>query len=125
MGRKTGNPVGRPKGSKTKRSVGRPKGQAAVIKEYQERMYRSPKSKAVLESIYDAALDNDHKNQAAAWKLVIDRLLPLSHFEKDKLNSGRGSIEININTSDSKVEGKVVDEPVDVEFTEVERPDDN
>ena len=51
---------------------GRPKGDAAIINEYKSRMLSSPKSRLVLESIFDAALDNEHKNQAAAWKLVVD-----------------------------------------------------
>jgi hypothetical protein len=44
----------------------------------------SPKSRKVLDSILDAALDDEHKNQAAAWKLLVDRMLPMSYFEKDK-----------------------------------------
>ena len=77
--------------------VGRPKGDAAIINEYKARMLASPKSKAVLETIFDAALDNDHKNQAAAWKLIMDRMLPVGAFEKDVVkDSGRGAIQINI-----------------------------
>tara|TARA_R110000764_G_scaffold118581_2_gene206145 strand:+ start:1364 stop:1792 length:429 start_codon:yes stop_codon:yes gene_type:complete len=75
---------------------GRPKGDAAIINEYKTRMLTSPKSKKVLESIFDAALNDDHKNQAAAWKLVIDRVLPASYFEKDKAGGGRGGINISI-----------------------------
>jgi hypothetical protein len=60
-------------------------------------MLASPKSKKVLESIFDAALDDEHKNQAAAWKLVMDRILPVAAFEKDVAgNSGRNAIQINI-----------------------------
>jgi len=59
-------------------------------------MLTSPKSKRVLESIFDAALDDDHKNQAAAWKLVMDRVLPTSYFEKDKLGGSKGGINISI-----------------------------
>jgi hypothetical protein len=59
-------------------------------------MLASPKSRLVLEKIYDAALDDEHKNQSAAWKLLMDRLLPLSHFEKDKENGGRPSVSITI-----------------------------
>lgn len=75
---------------------GRPKGDAAIINEYKTRMLTSPKSKRVLESIFDAALDDDHKNQAAAWKLVMDRVLPTSYFEKDKLGGSKGGINISI-----------------------------
>ena len=53
------------KGGRSK--VGRPKGDAAIINEYKARMLASPKSKYVLDTIFDAALDNDHKNQAAAY----------------------------------------------------------
>ena len=76
---------------------GRPKGDAAIINEYKARMLSSPKSVKVLEAIFDAALDNDHKNQAAAWKLVMDRVLPTAAFEKDVIKSGgKNSISINI-----------------------------
>ena len=77
-------------------AVGRPKGDASIINEYKARMLASPKSKKVMESIFDAALNDDHKNQAAAWKLVMDRLLPVSYFEKDKLSGGRNSVSISI-----------------------------
>ncbi len=60
-------------------------------------MLASVKSKKVLETIFDAALDNEHKNQAAAWKLVMDRILPVGAFEKDVIkDSGRNAIQINI-----------------------------
>ena len=77
--------------------VGRPKGDAAIMNEYKARMLASPKSAKVLESILNAALDDDHKNQAAAWKIVVDRMLPVGMFEKDVLASGgKNSIQINI-----------------------------
>ena len=95
--------VGRPKKtdivSKTngkRKAVGRPKGDAATINEYKARMLASPKSRKVLDSILSAALDDDHKNQAAAWKLCMDRLLPVSYFEKDKATGGKSSINISI-----------------------------
>lgn len=76
---------------------GRPKGDAAIINEYKARMLSSPKSKLVLDTIFDAALDNDHKNQSAAWKLVMDRILPVAAFEKDVIqNGGKSAIQINI-----------------------------
>ena len=77
-------------------TVGRPKGDSAIIADYRARMLASPKSRLVLEKIYDAALDDEHKNQSAAWKLLMDRLLPLSHFEKDKEGGGRPAVSITI-----------------------------
>ena len=95
--------IGRPKKSTVasvtkgkRKALGRPKGDAATINEYKARMLASPKSRKVLDSILNAALDDDHKNQAAAWKLCMDRLLPVSYFEKDKAGGGRGAINISI-----------------------------
>jgi hypothetical protein len=77
--------------------VGRPKGDAAIINEYKARMLASPKSRKVLDTIFEAAMDDDHKNQAAAWKLVMDRILPVAAFEKDIVqNGGKSAIQINI-----------------------------
>jgi hypothetical protein len=93
--------AGRPKKSelteiKESRSVGRPKGEAAIINEYKLRMLNSPKSAKVLEAIYDAALNDEHKNQAAAWKLIVDRIVPVSSFETAKQGGGTPQISINI-----------------------------
>ena len=76
--------------------VGRPKGDADAIKEYKARLLASPKSRKVLDSILNAALDDDNKNQAAAWKLLVDRLMPLSYFDKDKASGGRSAVNITI-----------------------------
>lgn len=110
--------VGRPtkKELKSKTSgkrgkVGRPKGDTGIIEEYKARMLASPKSKKVLDAILDAALDDEHKHQAAAWKLVMDRMLPVSYFEKDKHGSGRNSISISITGvgGDTTVVGETIE----------------
>ena len=101
-----------------KGKVGRPKGDAAIINEYKARMLASPKSRKVLETIFDAALDNEHKNQASAWKLIMDRMLPVGAFQKEIIkDAGRNSIQINISgvgavdVSDNNVlEGEVINE---------------
>ena len=82
--------------------VGRPKGDAAIINEYKARMLASPKSEAVLEKIFDVALDDDHKNQAACMKMVMDRVLPISHFEKDKKQSGVSGVNITITSANGE-----------------------
>ncbi len=101
MTKPSGNKRGRPPKSdiaeiKESRSVGRPKGDAAIINEYKLRMLNSPKSAKVLEAIYDAALNDEHKNQAAAWKLIVDRIIPVSAFETAKQGGGTPQISINI-----------------------------
>jgi hypothetical protein len=76
---------------------GRPKGDAALINEYKARMLASPKSAKVLESIFNAALDDEHKNQSAAWKIIVDRIMPVGAFEKEVMkDGGRNAIQINI-----------------------------
>ncbi len=95
---------GRPKKSEIKAKtsgsrgkVGRPKGDAGIINEYKARMLASPKSELVLQTVFNAATNDDHKNQAAAWKLIMDRILPVGAFEKDVIkDAGRNAIQINI-----------------------------
>lgn len=97
---------------------GRPKGDAAVMNEYKARMLASPKSTKVLEAIFNAALDDDHKNQAAAWKLVMDRIAPTALFEKDVIKDGsRNAIQINI-TGVGSADVKDVSDVIDGEFSE-------
>ena len=86
------------KKTKNKGVIGRPKGDTAIINEYKQRMLTSPKSAKVLESIFDAALNDDHKNQAAAWKLIVDRIVPVSAFEATKSGGSTPQISINISS---------------------------
>ena len=87
---------------------------AAIINEYKARMLNSPRSQKVIEAIYSAALDDEHKHQSAAWKLIIDRILPVAAFEKDIIkNGGQSAIQINISgVSDVSTEKVVNDEDV-------------
>lgn len=116
--------AGRPKKSELKeikesRSVGRPKGEAAIINEYKLRMLNSPKSAKVLEAIYDAALNDEHKNQAAAWKLIVDRIVPVSSFEATKQGNGTPQISINISSLGSpKIE--TLDDVMDIDIKDTE-----
>ena len=122
--------IGRPKKSTVasvtkgkRKALGRPKGDAATINEYKARMLASPKSRKVLDSILSAALDDDHKNQAAAWKLCMDRLLPVSYFEKDKVNGGKSAINISITGVGGETTvisgGDQEEEPIEGDYTDV------
>ena len=121
--RKRGRPKKTDVSSRTRGSrgkVGRPKGDASIINEYKARMLASPKSRKVLDAIFDAALDNEHKNQAAAWKLVMDRMLPLSYFEKDSAG-GRSAVSITISgIGGGSVETDIT--PIEGEFEPKETP---
>ena len=113
--------------NKNKGIIGRPKGDKAIIDEYKARMLNSPKSAKVLESIFDAALNDDHKNQAAAWKLIVDRIVPVSAFEASKSGGSMPSISINISSlgqTEIKAE-EILDkvEVSDVEFQDINYED--
>lgn len=108
--------------NKNKGVLGRPKGDSAIINEYKIRMLNSPKSAKVLEAIYDAALNDDHKNQAAAWKLIVDRIVPVSAFEATKQGGGTPQISINISGLSSptvEAEETLID-VTDVEIKDVD-----
>ena len=101
--------------------VGRPPGDAAIINQYKARMLASPKSKKVLEAIFDAALDDNHKAQSAAWKLILDRIAPTAAFEKDVIkDAGRSAIQINITGVGSTEVSSDSSDPLEGEWTTTE-----
>jgi len=99
---------------------GRPAGDKQIMDEYKARMLNSPKSARVLEAIFDAALDPEHKAQSAAWKLIVDRIVPVSSFEQVKQSGGTPSIVINVSGMSSPV---VEAEEVNYEIEDVEVKD--
>ena len=116
MTKPTGNPLGRPKKGKSKK-VGRPLEERGIMAEYRTRMLNSPKSSKVLDCIFKAALDDDHKNQSSAWKIIVDRIVPVAGFEKIAGQTHRSSITVNI-TGVPGIE-LASDDTLDGEFEEV------
>ena len=114
---KKGEIVAKKKGNRELR--GRPAGDKAIMDEYKARMLNSPKSARVLEAIFDAALDPEHKAQSAAWKLIVDRIVPVSSFEQVKQGGGMPSISINISSLGAPVI-ETLDDVSDVEYKDVE-----
>ena len=108
--------------NKNKGIIGRPKGDKAIIDEYKARMLNSPKSAKVLEAIFDAALNDDHKNQAAAWKLIVDRVVPVSAFEQARQGGGAPSVSINI-MGLGQATTTVTEDDVEVDISDVEVKD--
>jgi hypothetical protein len=47
-------------------------------------MMEHPDSEKVIHPIFEAALDNEHRNQGLAWKLIVDRQIPMDYLEKAK-----------------------------------------
>ena len=96
------------------RPPGRPPGDKAIMEDYKARLLASPKSRKVLDTILNAALDDDHKHQAAAWKLLVDRLMPLSSFDVNTNSGSKPSINITISgvteiESKEVIDGEVID----------------
>lgn len=91
--------------------VGRPPGDAARIAEFKARLLATSGTR-VIDKVLQVAMDDEHPGQMAAMKMCLDRMLPLSMFEKDA--KGRGSaVTINIvNASDPSP-------IIDVQATEV------
>jgi hypothetical protein len=77
--------------------------------EMKQRFLARRDTPAVINSIFKAAMDDDHKNQAAAWKLIVDRILPVSSFDKDKLGS-KPTVNITISgVTDTVISPDVID----------------
>jgi len=92
--------------------VGRPPGDAARINEFKARLLATSGDK-VINTIINSALDDEHPGQMAALKMCMDRVLPMSYFEKDKMSQGKSSVNITITGVGSKVtEGEIIDAEV-------------
>lgn len=119
--------IGRPprkdiEAKKHRSSVGRPLGDASKILEMKARLLNSPKSRKVLDSIFAAALDDNHSNQSAAWKLLMERMLPMTYFEKSKV--GGGGAVVNITVSGLGTEITTGQEPLEGEYADYDDSED-
>ena len=64
----------------------------------------------VIEKVVSAALDDEHKNQAVAQKILIDRILPIITFEKQFDNRGKITINVSVIGKNSEtLEGEVIE----------------
>jgi len=97
---------------------GRPPGDAARINEFKARLLATSGDK-VITKIIDIAMDDEHQGQMAALKMCMDRVLPLSYFDKDKNNSGRSAVSITITGvgGDTTIVGG--EEPIEAEYKDV------
>ena len=96
--------------SKTSVKRGRPAGMRARQLELKQTLLEHPDVPKVIETVIRAALDDNHKNQAAAQKILMDRMLPISTFEKAM--DSREKINIVINTirpEKEAIEGEVIE----------------
>jgi len=82
--------------SKTLVKRGRPSGMRSRQLELKQTLLEHPDVPKVIETVVRTALDDNHKNQTAAQKILMDRMLPISTFEKS--TDSREKINIVINT---------------------------
>ena len=78
--------------------------------ELKQTLLEHPDVPKVIETVIRTALDDNHKNQTAAQKLLLDRMLPISTFEKAV--DSREKINIVISTIRPKkeaIEGEVIE----------------
>ncbi len=80
--------------SKTPLKRGRPAGMRARQLELKQTLLEHPDVPTVIETVVRTALDDTHKNQTAAQKILMDRILPISTFDKQFDN--REKIMINV-----------------------------
>jgi hypothetical protein len=114
---------GRPRKSdieakKNRGVVGRPPGEASRIKEFYARLL-STSGEKVIETVIRKALDDGDKDQVACLKMCVDRLLPISHFEKQ--STGRSNaIQVQIVTTGAPQISQAPIEQVEYEVIDVE-----
>jgi hypothetical protein len=97
--------------SKPPVKCGRPAGMRARQLELKQTLLEHPDVPKVIETVVRTALDDNHKNQAAAQKILMDRMLPISTFEKAV--DSREKINIVINTIRPEkvaLEGEVIEQ---------------
>ena len=93
-------------------TVGRPAGDSARIAEFKARLLGTAGDK-IIRTLIEKALDPDDKDQIAALKMCVDRVLPLSAFDASKQSGGSPQISINITGLTGIVESTPVIEMAD------------
>jgi hypothetical protein len=92
--RSVGRPKGTVKSKNTKKALGRPKELGTKVQELKERLLNSADSTKLVNKVIAKALNDEDKDQMVALKLCLDRILPVSMFEKAR--ESRSAIQINI-----------------------------
>jgi len=87
--------------------LGRPAGMRARQLELKQTLLEHPDVPAVIETVVRTALDDTHKNQTAAQKILMDRILPISTF--DKKYDTKEKININVSVIEPEtIKGEVI-----------------
>ena len=96
--------------SKTPVKRGRPAGMRARQLELKQTLLEHSDVPKVIETVIRAALDDNRKIQTAAQKILMDRMLPISTFEKAEDAREKMNIVINtIRPEKEAIEGEVIE----------------
>lgn len=80
--------------AKANKKIGRPKNDTGRLAEFKQRLLGTS-GESVIKKIIEIGQTDGHPGQVAALKMCIDRILPLSMFEKDSRGQ-RNAVTINI-----------------------------
>ena len=95
--------------SKTPVKRGRPAGMRARQLELKQTLLEHPDVPKVIETVVRTTLDDSHKNQTAAQKILMDRILPISTF--DKKYDTKEKITINVSVIEPEtITGEVIEQ---------------
>ena len=98
--------------------VGRPVGTQGRIEEFKARLLGTSGTK-VIDTVLRKALDDTDKDQVACLKMCIDRMLPMSMFEKNAAGN-RNAVTINITGIGASTINAEKTVDAEVEITDVE-----
>lgn len=104
--------------NRNKGVVGRPKGDNSRVVEFKARLMGTAGDK-IITTLINKALNDEDKDQMAALKMCVERLLPMSAFEAKKNQGQAAAITINI----SGINEPEIINPIDAEditFTDYE-----
>jgi len=97
--------------SKTPVKRGRPAGMRARQLEFKQTLLEHPDVPRVIETVVRTALDETQGNQTVAQKILMDRILPISIFEKQFDNRERITINVSVIGKESEtLEGEVIEQ---------------
>jgi hypothetical protein len=95
--------------SKSPVKRGRPAGMRARQLELKQTLLEHPDVPTVIETVVRTALDDNHKNQTAAQKILMDKILPKSTF--DKKYDTKEKITINVAVIEPEtIKGEVIEQ---------------
>ena len=94
--------------SKTPVKRGRPAGMRARQLELKQTLLEHPDVPKVIETVMRTPLADNHKNQTAAQRILMDRTLPINTFEK----TGDSWENINMVINSMRPEKEAIEEEV-------------